>query len=50
VEKRFLEQDRGYKRLPDVIAELQGSIHVLRTLKPVGAAMARARKFDPYED
>lgn len=39
-----------YKRLPDVLAEHEGSIKILHSLTPVGVAMAGANEFDPYKD
>jgi len=43
------ESPHCYKRLPEVLAEHQGSIRVLHTLTPLGVAMA-GNEFDPYKD
>jgi len=39
-----------YKRLPEVLAEHAGMIHVIHTLTPIGVAMAGKNEFDPYKD
>ena len=39
-----------YKRLPEVLAEHEGMIRVLHTLRPIGVAMPGAGEFDPYRD
>lgn len=44
------ESPHCYKRLPEVLAEHQGSIRILHTLRPLGVAMAGADVFDPYKD
>lgn len=44
------ESPHCYKRLPDVLAEHEGTIRVLHTLRPLGVAMAGANEFDPYKD
>jgi PAS domain S-box-containing protein len=56
-EKRFgykrdelVGQQHCYKRLPEVLAEHEGMIRVLHTLRPIGVAMAGAGEFDPYKD
>jgi tRNA-splicing ligase RtcB (3'-phosphate/5'-hydroxy nucleic acid ligase) len=44
------ESPHCYKRLPEVLAEHEGTIRVLHTLRPLGVAMAGANEFDPYKD
>ena len=44
------ESPHCYKRLPEVLAEHEGTIRVLHTLRPLGVAMAGADVFDPYKD
>lgn len=44
------ESPHCYKRLPDVLAQHEGTIRVLHTLTPIGVAMAGADEFDPYKD
>src|ERR1700733_12747251 len=44
------ESPHCYKRLPEVLAAHSTTIRVLRTLTPVGVAMAGADEFDPYKD
>jgi len=44
------ESPHCYKRLPEVLAEHEGMIRVLHTLRPIGVAMAGAGEFDPYRD
>src|SRR5580700_1463921 len=44
------ESPHCYKRLPEVLAEHAGMIHVLHTLTPIGVAMAGKNEFDPYKD
>jgi tRNA-splicing ligase RtcB (3'-phosphate/5'-hydroxy nucleic acid ligase) len=44
------ESPHCYKRLPEVLAEHEGMIRVLHTLRPIGVAMAGAGEFDPYKD
>ncbi len=44
------ESPHCYKRLPDVLAEHEGTIRVLHRLRPLGVAMAGAHEFDPYKD
>lgn len=44
------ESPHCYKRLPEVLAEHQGTIRVLHTLRPLGVAMAGSDVFDPYKD
>lgn len=43
------ESPHCYKRLPEVLAEHEGTIRILHTLTPVGVAMA-GNEFDPYKD
>jgi hypothetical protein len=40
----------GYRRLPDVLREHEGTIKVLHTLRPFAVAMAGPGEFDPYKD
>jgi tRNA-splicing ligase RtcB len=44
------ESPHCYKRLPEVLAEHAGMIHVIHTLTPIGVAMAGKNEFDPYKD
>jgi tRNA-splicing ligase RtcB (3'-phosphate/5'-hydroxy nucleic acid ligase) len=44
------ESPHCYKRLPEVLAEHAGMIHVIHTLTPIGVAMAGKDEFDPYKD
>lgn len=44
------ESPHCYKRLPEVLADHEGTIRVLHTLRPLGVAMAGADVFDPYKD
>lgn len=44
------ESPHCYKRLPEVLAQHEGTIEILHTLTPVGVAMAGADTFDPYKD
>jgi tRNA-splicing ligase RtcB len=44
------ESPHCYKRLPEVLAEHEGAIRILHTLRPLGVAMAGADIFDPYKD
>lgn len=44
------ESPHCYKRLPDVLAQHEGTIRVLHRLTPIGVAMAGEREFDPYKD
>ena len=44
------EAPQCYKRLPDVLAEHEGTVRILHTLRPLGVAMAGANEFDPYKD
>jgi tRNA-splicing ligase RtcB len=44
------ESPHCYKRLPDVLAQHEGTIRILHTLTPLGVAMARAGEYDPYKD
>ncbi|HEY6271310.1 MAG TPA: RtcB family protein, partial [Terriglobales bacterium] len=43
------ESPHCYKRLPEVLAEHEGTIRILHTLHPLGVAMAGADVFDPYK-
>jgi tRNA-splicing ligase RtcB len=44
------ESPHCYKRLPEVLAEHEGTIRILHTLRPLGVAMAGADVFDRYKD
>lgn len=44
------ESPHCYKRLPEVLAEHEGSIKILHTLTPIGVAMAGPHIYDPYKD
>lgn len=44
------ESPHCYKRLPRVLEQHSGSIRVLRTLTPIGVAMAGEDVYDPYRD
>lgn len=44
------ESPHCYKRLPEVLAQHEGTIKVLHTLTPIGVAMAGEHEFDPYKD
>jgi tRNA-splicing ligase RtcB len=44
------ESPHVYRRLPDVLADQQGTIEVLHTLRPLIVVMAGADLFDPYKD
>jgi tRNA-splicing ligase RtcB len=44
------ESPHCYKRLPEVLAEHEGTIRVLHRLRPLGVAMAGSDVFDPYKD
>jgi len=44
------ESPHCYKRLPEVLAEHEGTIRILHTLTPLGVAMAGRDTFDPYKD
>jgi tRNA-splicing ligase RtcB len=44
------ESPHVYRRLRDVLAVHQGTLRILRTLRPLGVAMAGEEVFDPYID
>ena len=44
------ESPQAYRRLPEVLAQHEGTIKILHTLRPIGVAMAGANLFDPYKD
>lgn len=44
------ESPECYKKLSDVLEYHAGTIKVVRTLTPLGVAMAGADEFDPYKD
>src|SRR6266516_4706521 len=44
------EAPQAYRRLTDVIAAHAGTIRILRTLRPLGVAMAGRDIVDPYKD
>ena len=44
------ESPHCYKRLPQVLAQHEGTVRVLHTLRPIGVAMAGEGERDPYKD
>lgn len=44
------ESPHCYKRLTDVLAAHETSIKIVRTLRPIGVAMAGENEYDPYKD
>jgi tRNA-splicing ligase RtcB len=44
------EAPQAYRRLPDVLAEHEGTVRVLHTLRPLAVIMAGEKEFDPYKD
>jgi len=44
------EAPQAYRRLPDVIADQGETVRVIRTLQPLGVAMAGSDIIDPYKD
>ena len=44
------ESPHCYKRLEDVLEAHKGTVEVIRTLTPLGVAMAGEDEFDPYKD
>jgi tRNA-splicing ligase RtcB (3'-phosphate/5'-hydroxy nucleic acid ligase) len=44
------EAPQAYRRLPDVLAEHEGTVRVLCTLRPFAVIMAGEKEFDPYKD
>jgi tRNA-splicing ligase RtcB len=44
------EAPQAYRRLPDVLAEHEGTVRVLYTLRPFAVVMAGEKEFDPYKD
>jgi tRNA-splicing ligase RtcB len=44
------EAPQAYRRLPDVLAEHEGTVRVLHTLRPFAVVMAGEKEFDPYKD
>lgn len=44
------ESPHVYRRLPDVLADQEGTIEVLHTLRPLVVVMAGAEEYDPYKD
>jgi tRNA-splicing ligase RtcB len=44
------ESPMAYRRLPDVLAEHEGTIKTLHTLRPFAVAMAGDGEFDPFKD
>lgn len=44
------EAPQAYRRLVDVLKEHEGTVEVLRTLRPIGVAMAGKDINDPYKD
>ncbi|ACL59130.1 RtcB family protein [Methylobacterium nodulans] len=44
------EAPQAYRRLPEVLAQHEGTIRILHTLRPFAVAMAGEGEFDPYKD
>lgn len=44
------ESPHVYRRLPAVLADQEGTVEVLHTLRPLVVVMAGADEFDPYKD
>jgi len=44
------ESPMAYRRLPEVLAHLAGTVRVLHTLRPFAVAMAGEAEFDPFKD
>ena len=44
------EAPQAYRRLPDVLAEHEGTVRVLHTLRPFAVIMAGENEFDPFKD
>jgi tRNA-splicing ligase RtcB len=44
------EAPQAYRRLPEVLAEHEGTVRVLHTLRPFAVIMAGEKEFDPYKD
>lgn len=44
------EAPQAYRRLPDVLAQHEGTIRILHTLRPFAVAMAGEGTVDPYKD
>jgi tRNA-splicing ligase RtcB (3'-phosphate/5'-hydroxy nucleic acid ligase) len=44
------ESPHAYRRLPNVLVAQEGTIEVVRTLRPLVVVMAGADEFDPYKD
>jgi tRNA-splicing ligase RtcB (3'-phosphate/5'-hydroxy nucleic acid ligase) len=44
------EAPQAYRRLPGVLAEHEGTVRVLHTLRPFAVIMAGEKEFDPYKD
>jgi tRNA-splicing ligase RtcB len=44
------EAPQAYRRLPEVLAEHEGTVRVLHTLQPFAVIMAGEKEFDPYKD
>lgn len=44
------ESPMAYRRLPEVLAQHDGTIRVLHTLRPFAVAMAGDGEFDPFKD
>lgn len=44
------ESPMAYRRLPEVLAQHEGTMRVLHTLRPFAVAMAGAGEFDPFKD
>ena len=44
------ESPQVYRRLPEVLDAQEGTVEVLRTLRPLVVVMAGPDEFDPYKD
>lgn len=44
------ESPMAYRRLPDVLAQHEGTVRVLHTLRPFAVVMAGEGEFDPWKD
>jgi tRNA-splicing ligase RtcB len=44
------EAPQAYRRLDQVLAYHAGTVNIVRTLRPIGVAMAGKDTFDPYKD
>jgi tRNA-splicing ligase RtcB (3'-phosphate/5'-hydroxy nucleic acid ligase) len=44
------EAPQAYRRLPDVLAEHEGTVRIVHRLRPFAVIMAGENEFDPYKD